>query len=722
LSLVLVIALAATSVPRDDEIVVTATREPVRSQDAGGAVTAVNPNRIGRIDGGRPLIDLADVLNRVPGVNVQNRNNYAQDTQISIRGFGSRASFGIRGVKIFVDDIPATIPDGQGQGALIPLTATEKVEVLRGPWSVGYGNAAGGIIAATTFSGMNASEAPPIGVLQASFGQNGLRLLNTRVGMTGADIGGWVSAQRFETAGARPQSQVVRDQTYARLDAMITPTIKMQWTANVIEQPDTGDPLGLTPAEWRANPAQTAVAATQFNTRKSIRHQQLGWVTTAKLRDVELKAILYGGTRDVEQFLSTLVAAQNAPTSAGGVIDLQRQFSGIGLRAMWESAWRIASLRATIGLDWDRVRDERLGFENFLRDGNVTTLGVRGRLRRDETNTQHSNDVFLQVSAKLGDSITLNAGARQSNLRIDTQDRFIATGNGDDSGTLRYRAFSPAFGVTWRTNEMLTLYTSTARGFESPTVTELAYRVDNRSGFNDQLKPARNWQWETGANIRMDALRIKLAAFRIRTADEIVQAGSSGGRSTFQNAAATTREGIEAAIDWRMSRTVEGNIAFTQLRARIAKTYAAGTGLTARTILAGNEMPAVPQRQLFASLNWAPGRDVSSADSHKGFALSAELQARSRMAADDANTIFAPGFVTVAMSATYRIRTERDSAIVIRWGAAELVPEITFALRGDNLANRRFVGSVIVNEANQRFFEPGLPRRMTVGVNVRWTF
>jgi iron complex outermembrane recepter protein len=713
---------AAPTTTRDEAeaIVVTATRQATRAQDAAGATSVV---RVDRADA-KPLVDLADVLARVPGVNVQNRQNYAQDTQVSIRGFGSRASFGIRGVKIFVDDIPATIPDGQGQGALIPLSAVERVEVLRGPWSVGYGNAAGGVIAATTFSAINArmvkdhAESAPIGVLQASVNAsssaNITQTLQTRVGTSGETVGGWVAVQRFQTDGARPQSRVVRDQTYARMDIAAANNVRMQITANLIEQPETGDPLGLTPADWRANPAQTASVATLFNTRKSIRHQQLGAVTSFPVGGLDAKVIAYGGNRDVVQFLSTPVAAQTAVTSAGGVIDIARAFHGVGLRlAKSEGAWRW-----TLGVDADRADDVRRGFENFVREGSTTRLGERGRLRRDEDNRQRSNDIFAQTSFALSNALSLNAGVRHSDLRVDVADRFVVAGNGDDSGGLQFRATSPAVGATWRVSEVLSLYTSAARGFETPTVAELAYRADGSSGLNTTLQPAKNRQWEFGANVRAGergAFTMKTALFGIRTQNEIVQASSVGGRATFQNAAATTRDGVEVSLDWRVNEQLALNAALTHIRARIRDAYVVGAGTAQRRVDAGSVMPAVPRENFSAELVWKPlQRTALERTKPSGLELRGEVNARSRMAADDANTTFAPGFVTVAMSAVYRFRVNPRT-----FGAQnpELAPEFSLYVRGDNLADRRIVGSVIVNEANQRFFEPALPRRVTVGFN-----
>ena len=691
-------AQAQALIESDGQMVVTATRVPTGQLTTPGAVDVI---RVRGLRDTLPLIDAAEVLRRAPGLNVQNRQNYAQDTQISIRGFGSRSTFGIRGIKLYVDDIPASIPDGQGQGAIIPFFAVESLEVLRGPWAVGYGNAAGGVISATT------ARATPSAALELrSFAGGDATAVNSIYAGLPSErneaIGGFIAAQRLRSDGYREHSRVRRDQTYARVDLVLATSTTLTLTGNRIEQPDTDDPLGLTRAQFDAAPRQVAAVATQFNTRKSIRHQQAGAVLSSSLAGLEWKAILYGGSRDVVQFLATPVAAQALASSAGGVVDIQRRFQGAGLRVSSEQG----SLTWALGADIDRADDDRRGFENFVLRGGEPELGVRGNLRRDELNTQRARDFFGTLNWRASELTSLHVGARRSEIRLAVVDRFIRVGNGDDSGAIRYRATSPSLGLLRRLDETSSVYISASRGFETPTSAELAYQPDLSAGLNFALQPSTTRQWEAGFKRITNALALKLALFDIRSQNEIVQASSTGGRTTFQNAAATSRRGAELSVDWKSGTALSGYAALTGIRAKVSQRYTAGFGSTARLIEAGSSMPAVPRATLFAELMWHPGGRSSP-----GLSIAADLNTRARIAADDANLTNAAGFAAFGASLRYRLLP-----ILTVMQTARPV-EVVFAVRGDNLANAKYAGSVIVNEANLRFFESAAGRRGSVNVS-----
>ncbi len=688
---------APASTQADEDVVVTATRVPTGQLATPGAVDVI---RLDAIRATGLLIDAAEVLNRTPGLNVGNRQNYAQDTQISIRGFGSRSTFGIRGIKLYIDDIPAGIPDGQAQGAIIPFFAVDSLEVLRGPWAVGYGNAAGGVISATT----TRARSEPALEFRALSGADATTVTTIHADVSSQHndtIGGFIATQRLLSDGYRDHSRVQRDHTYARIDMSLAASTSLTLTGNRIVQPDTEDPLGLTRAQFDAAPRQVATAATQFNTRKSIRHQQGGAVLTSQVMGLEWKAILYGGTRDVVQFLSTSVASQLAATSAGGVVDFQRRFQGVGLRATNEHG----QLTWTLGADFDRAEDDRRGFENFVQRTGVLELGVRGNLRRDELNTQRANDFFGVLNWVVDDAHSLHVGVRRSDIRIDVTDYFIRAGNPDDSGAVRYSAVTPSLGFMRRTNETTSVYISASRGVETPTATELAYKPDQTSGLNLALQPSTTRQWEAGVKHITKAFSVKLALFDIRSQNEIVQASSIGGRATFQNAAATSRRGAEFSVDWKPNTQLSAYAALTGIRAVVDERYVAGSGSAARTVAAGSAMPAVPRANLFAEVVWHPvGRGAA------GMSIAADLTARARIAADDANTAFAAGFAALGASLRYRAQS------TLRWMQTGYPVEIDFAIRGDNLANVKYAGSVIVNEANLRFFESAPGRRGSVNL------
>ncbi len=703
-------AKAQATDTNETEIVVTATRQPISILNTPATIDVVNTEKL---RAAMPAVDISEFLSRVPGLNIQNRQNYAQDTQISARGFGARASFGIRGIKIFVDDIPVTVPDGQAQGALIPMAAVSRIEVLRGPWAVAYGNAAGGVIAASTRQGNTGSNTTSQMDARSVVGADDLRVnsLLWTIPSSANEIGsitsvsGLFGAQQFSTAGFRNHSKTRREHYYARLDVPLTTTANITFTANVVKQPDTQDPLGLTRAQLEQNSRQAGTNAESFNSRKSIAHRQFGGVWTNQFADLQAKVIVYGGGRNVTQFLTTPVAAQTAASSAGGLIDLDRNFNGVGGRLGQQSAL----LDWSVGVDVDEANDMRRGYENFIRDGNALRLGVAGNLRRNETNRQRGVDIYGQVSAAINPHWRLHIGARQSRLDFLVRDFYVRPGNGDDSGAAHYAAFSPAVGLVrvWQKDDVRSsIHINFARGFETPTAAEMAYRADQSSGLNLDLMASRNHQFEIGYRRWATDSSIRMTAFSIQSQNEIVQSVVAAGRSSFQNAAGTKRIGLEAAMTWRPYTTIEATLGWTFMRATVAKDYVAGaaTGAGARQIAAGSWLPAVPSKNLFAEVAWR--RNLV------GWSAQMSVRARSKMSVDDVNSAFAAGYATLAASVNF--------LQVVQIGAQPL--EFDTFVRVDNVFDHQYVGSVISNEANQRFYETAPGRRGLVGVNARWRF
>ena len=686
-----------------DEIVVTATRLPNAS---GSAPASVDRVAVEAIKAGLPLIDLSEVLNRVPGIVVQNRQNFAQDTQISARGFGARASFGIRGLKLFVDDIPASIPDGQGQGAVIPLFAISSIEVLRGPWAVPFGNAAGGVITAKTAMPPYTSHAPNISPTpqfetSVAAGPDQTLISTLQAGASTENIAGHIASQRLSSDGYRAHSQVRREQSYARLDLALAAGQQLMFTGNLIRQPDTADPLGLTRAQFDADARQAPTAALAFNTRKSIHHQQLGIVYDGNAGALTWKILAYGGSREIEQYLSTPVAAQAAAGSAGGVVALDRQFHGAGFRlsavqAIW--SW-------TVGAEFDDAQELRRGYENFINDGNDISrriIGVKGRLRRDELNNQRALDTYGYLDWALASDWKAHAALRSNRISFASTDRYITPGNGDDSGERRYQRMTPALALVHNLSAVSNVYVSASSGFETPTAAELAYRADRSSGLNLGLMASTNRQAELGFKQRQKNAAINIALFVVNTVDEIVPAASTAGRTTFQNGGRTSRHGLESSVDWQPfdsphpATALAMRFSYTFLDARFRDGYQV-LDSSGRRVVSGAVIPGIPRHQFFVEAAWRRGLP--------GWSSVIEWQARSRVFADDANTAVATasGYGVVNARLVYRFN----------WGAMELQPFV----RLENLFDKKYVSSVIVNEANQRYFESAPPRRWMVGVS-----
>lgn len=708
-------AASLSQVVRGDPVTVTATRTEADPFDV--------PASIDRVDGediraGRLQVNLSESLNVVPGLALQNRQNYAQDLQLSIRGFGARSSFGIRGVRLYVDGIPATQPDGQGQLTNIDLGSLDRVEVLRGPFSALYGNSSGGVVQAFTERGggptrftssftagsdatlrlwLKAAGALRLGPQDASSG-------------SGRSVDYVVSLSHFETDGSREHGAARRNLANAKLTFANADGTTVTLIVNQADLPFAQDPLGLTRAQFARDPRGVDPSALQFDARKTFAQTQAGLIVDQALgADDSVRLLGYGGARATQQYQAIPVAAQLSITSAGGVIDLDRRYAGVDLR--WTHRMTVAGRPAHLvaGLANDELHEHRRGFQNFSGPPAARALGVQGALRRDEDNTVRNLDEYLQGSSEIVPRWTLDAGVRHSAVRFASRDRYVvttATGtNPDDSGGVRYQATLPVAGLLFAATPAVHLYATAGRGFETPTANELAYRPSGETGLNLALKPARSNSVEAGVKTRLTvptpwstgtALRLNAAVFQTGTRDEIVTLSNVAGRATYTNAGRTRRRGIESSADWRIADDWRLQAAWTVLDARYREPFATcnATPCTEPTIAvpAGNRIPGVAAQNAYAELVYAPER---------GWRLGAEARYAGRVYVDDANSDAASGYTVFNLRAGYGWRAAR-------WN-------IEAFARVDNVADRRYAGSVIVNEGNGRYFETAQGRALLFG-------
>ena len=671
-------------------VVVSASRFARDSFDQAAAISVVDAAQIGA---GQPRVNASESLAAVPGLVAANRQNYAQDLQISSRGFGARSAFGVRGVRLVADGIPATMPDGQGQAATFNLDMAERIEVLRGPLSALYGNHAGGVIQMFTRDG----EGPPAVETTVSAGSYGSHKIDVNAQGKSGGIGYVVDASRFDTDGYRAHSAARRDQSFAKLTLRPGAGSKLTLVANSMSENNAQDPLGVKWATFARDPRAGEIDANdtatpkrtlaeRYDTRKNINHQQAGLTWEQRFGADRLQLTLYGGNRHVVQYQSFPKTMQAPASQSGGVVDFDRDFYGANIA--WQHVRQLGGgrLTTTAGLEYGRSSDDRQGYENYI--GN--TYGVQGALRRDETDTVSSLDPYLQGSWARG-RWEFTAGVRYNQLRVDVRDRFL--GNGNDSGSLRYHHATPVLGALVKLTPALNLYASAARGFEAPTLNELFYSGTG-GGFNYALAPATSTHLELGAKaILARHTRAELAVFQVRTRDELVVDVSSGGRSSYQNAASTLRQGVELSIDSHWGHGLSTRLAATQLRA----IYDGQVGAVA----AGSRLPGVPEANLFGELAWQ-NRAAS-------FGGALEAQASSRVYADDANADRpAPGYGVLNL----RVHAQQQAGA---WHIKEFA-------RLNNVLDRQYVGSLIVGDSNKRYYEAAPGRNWLLGVSARYQF
>ncbi len=689
-SLAMACALACTTLPvlaQTETVVVTGSPRAQRVLDVPFAITAIDADTLR--DAG-PMVNLSEALVRVPGLVVNSRNNYAQDLQMSSRGFGARAAFGVRGLRLYTDGIPATMPDGQGQVAHFDLAGAQRIEVLRGPFSVLYGNSSGGVVAVFTQPVKEAQA--EVGLDAGSFG-----LRQARVGVAtplgqGFDLR--ASLSQFESDGFRPQSEARRRLANVRLGwqgANDTVTVLV----NDHVQP-AQDPLGLTRAQFDADWRQTAPQATQYNTRKQSRQTQIGvnwrhqFADGGVLRDSALTA--YRGARGVKAWQSIPAAAQIAATHGGGMVDFDRVYQGLDAKL----GWQIGPVDGVVGVTAEAQEDDRQGYENFTGPAAApTALGVQGKLRRNEVNNADSREAYLQAQWAISPALALTGGVRSGEVKLRTSDRYIVLPNNkDDSGALRFNYTNPVLGLRYTLAPGWVLHASAARGFESPTLGELAYSAGGGGGFNATLKGQTSRQVEIGSKWQLAGLSAEAALFQADTQNEIGVLSNTGGRSVFQNVGRTQRRGLELAGGWQ---TPLPGLRLQATATWLQAEYQDGFGSGANAVAAGNRIAGTNRASGWAEAAWRTGP--------LGGTWALEWRAVARTAANDVNTADASGYALAHL----------------RWsGKLALGPADALELlaRVDNLFDRVHVGSVIVNEGNGRFFEPGTPRSLLL--SARW--
>ncbi|HEX5461622.1 MAG TPA: TonB-dependent receptor [Steroidobacteraceae bacterium] len=678
----------ADETPALADIVITATRVRAPAFDVPASISDVPADALRQDALG---INLADDIGFVPGLLARNRNNYAQDQQVSIRGIGANSAFGIRGVRIYQDGIPQTGPDGQGQVSQFNLDSAQRVEVLRGPFSALYGNSAGGVIQIFTADG----TAP--GKVRADVGYGSFGTF--RAGLDASDANGPlaynVAFTHFFVEGYRPHESARNESFNGKVAYDFGPRGKLTFIANILSRPDSNDPLGLTAQEFAANPDQTDAAALQFNTRKSLQQQEGGLVLDLRLTDRQsIRLMGYYGHRSVLQFLSIPVGAQKPATSAGGVVDLDRQFGGTDARWSWQGPLAGRPLSWVVGVSYDTQNELRRGHDNFVGDA----LGVIGALRRNENDIARNIDEYTQASWEFVPRWTLTAGIRHSEVRFLSEDHYITPSNGNDSGAATYTASSPVAGLLFAARPWLHLYASYGQGFQTPLGSELAYRPFGGAGLNLALRPSRSDNSEVGAKLRMSRnLSAEVAAFDTSTRNEIVVATNAGGRSTYQNAGRTRRRGAEASLDYRFAHDWRARIAYTYVDAIYIDAYrtCAGTPCTAanQVIASGNRLPGVPHNDAYAKLEWG---------GTTGWRASLSGQYISAIAVNDANTDYAAAYPVFDATGGYAVEL----------GSTRL----SVFLRLNNLLDRRYAGSIIVDDGNGRYFEPAPGFNVFAGV------
>lgn len=626
---------------------------------------------IGRVDAedlrGEPQLALDEALLRIPGVFAQNRYNLNQGLRLSVRGFGSRASFGVRGLRVLLDDIPLTLPDGQTDLDALDLALVERVEVLRGPASALYGNGAGGVVAIET------RDQPEgrYGRVDLAGGELGERRLRGEAGLRGEGFSGLVSLAHRELDTHRDNlaAESLIGAARGRV-ALGGGELRLLLQTLDIDAEDAG---ALTRAERDRDRGLANPNAVRFAAGESIQQQRggLSWVS-ALGTETDLRLRGWFGQRDFENRL---------PFANGGQTTFERRFGGVG--AQLDHRLRLGGIahRFSVGADVETQRDDRRRFNNA--DG-----GVRGDLTLDQAERARGIGVFVSDQMLLGARWRLSVGLRHDEIRLSVADGFL--GDGDDSGQRDFSRSSAQLGVGYRLDDQRLLFARYGTGFESPTNNELAN--PDGGGFNPALGPSEARNVEVGLKHEGPTLRAEAVAYLIRNDDELVrfELEDQPGRSFFRNAGSTDREGLELSLVWHWRPAWQLGLAYSLNEFRFRN------GVSGGTALAGRELPGIPNQQLFTELRWQPGG---------GWLIGVQAEALGRRYADDANAERVAGVVT----GHARLAWEG------RLGDVRVAPYLAV----NNLWDRETTDNLRVNAAFGRYYEPGAGRVAVAGLRLQ---
>lgn len=670
---------------------VNASRLDIPPFDVPAALSVV---QIAPAEAGQPGVNFSEVLVGVPGILARDRQNYAQDEQISIRGFGSRSTFGVRSIRIFMDGIPATLPDGQGQVSQFNLDSAARVEVLRGPFSVLYGNAAGGVVQIYSADG-TATPQTTVGLYGGSY--DSFRAAVDTRGIIGP-VNYNVAVSKFISGGYRDHSRVNRESDNAKFGIDLGSRRKLTVVLNRFNQPDTQDPLGLTREQVRQNPRQSTAVSSIYNTRKSAEQNQIGLIYEQPLSDLDrLRAMIYYGHRSITQYLSIPTFVQRNPLQSGGVIVPATNYGGADLR--WTHRGELAGgdYEMVLGASGDYQIQRRTGFENFV----GSTLGVKGALRRNEHDNANNVAEYAQFYWHFVPRWAVLLGLRHDEVRFSEHDFYITASNPDDSGNVQFSATTPVLGVQFRPADNVRVYASYGKGFETPSYNELGYRSDGLPGLAFNLKPSRSRNFEVGAKWQIShLLEFNAAAFRSDTSDELAVATNVNGRSTYRNLGDTRRQGLELSLtgqlapDWRISA------GYTRLRARYQDGFLTCTGspcsIPTTPVAANSRIAGVPENY---------GSMRIEHDAGGGWREGLTFTAVGSVEVNDTDSQSAAGYGLIDADVGYRFTLGEST-------------NLDLTARLNNLANRRYIGSVIVNDGNGRYFEPGPDRSVMLGAKL----
>ncbi|MEQ8953297.1 MAG: TonB-dependent receptor [Gammaproteobacteria bacterium] len=678
LTAICALILPLTSLAQDtelEEMIIESTRLSRTMESTPLSISVVTQEDLQL---GRQQLALDEALASVPGLFMQNRYNFAQDLRVSIRGFGARSAFGIRGIKILVDGIPLTVADGQGQVDTIDLGATKQVEIIRGPSSALYGNAAGGVISVTSEEG---PETPFVS-MRATGGEYGYQKLAVKTGGQTENINYFLSLSDSQIDGYREHSEAENTQLTGRLNFDLGMERELLLILNHTDQPLSNDPGGITLQQASSDRDSAYARNVAYDSGETVTQTRLGAVYSTPLgNNGELTARGYVDERDFQAKLPQFPVAD--------AVDLDRKFSGFGLTYAHEGFIGQIPSRVLIGFDLDDQDDDRKRL--------INNQGTLGALIFDQNEQVTSQGIFAQNELALSDNLQLTLGVRYDQVDFSVSDYFLA--DGDDSGNRELDDVSPMLGLAYQLDANTSFYSSISTSFETPTTTEFA-NPSGGGGFNPNVEPQKATNYEVGARGRIhESTSYQVAVFKTNVEDELISYDDNG-RDFFQNAGSSSRTGIEFSATSKLTERLEstvslsyGDFAFDTFR---ELSFDAMGNATVVNDFSGQRIPGTVEQLGFIELKYTDPN---------GWYSALDLTYTGDQFANNDNTVNVDSYTLAnwRLGADYRI------------GSSVLSPFIGI----NNLSDQEYYSNIRINAFGGRYFEPAPGRNVYAGVELR---
>jgi iron complex outermembrane receptor protein len=647
-------------------IEITSTRVEKITDEIPAAISVIGQEEIQL---GTEQLGLDESLGRVPGLFTLNRYNFAQDLRLSIRGFGARSSFGIRGIKVIVDGIPETLPDGQGSVDGIDIGSASQITVIRSPSSSLYGNASGGVILIESERG----PVMPFAEARVTFGDYNFRKQQVKVGGDTGKLNYLLNLSDTTTDGYRDHSKFENAQINTRFETALSTTSSLLTTIHHTDQPVADDPGGLTAEEVASDPTQARARNLFFDAGEELKQTRIGLLyKSSHSANHDLEARIYNTDKDFSNKL---------PFNDGGIVKLDRDVYGTGVKYTVKGDLGGKPNRLLVGIDYDRQDDDRSRFDNLR--------GVVGTQTFEQDELVTSLGVFLQNETQLGDIAEFSVGMRYDEVKFDVNDQFLA--DGDDSGKINFYQISPMVGISIRHGSDTHLYATISSAFETPTTTEFAN--PDGGGFNQSLEAQESINYEIGIKSLTANSRFEAALFHIDVDNELTPFELPGqpGRTFYENAGSSSRNGLELSYTRQLVEQLSLSMAYTYSDFTFDRfTDANGD------VFDGNHSPGIPQDVFYLGFDWF---------GDSGFYAKWDVTYTGEIYADNGNQ------TRVESSAVSNLRVGHN-VYYDDW-------EVSSFLGINNLFDEGYNDNIRINAFGGRYFEPAPERNAYIGITVR---